>query len=83
MQTLTTLAPVRGRGRPGRRRRAPQAPWPWSRRWAAVAAGVRPPAVARCSSRKAAAGRQADIGGVGRRVGVTEAVEVVAVVEVR
>ena len=29
----------------------PQGPLPWSRRWAAVAAGVRPLAVARCPSR--------------------------------
>ena len=61
MQTLTPLksAPIRSGGRwtgpstPG----APQGPVPWSRRWAAVAAGVSPPGGADSRKRRLAARR--------------------------
>ena len=56
--------------------RRPQGPLPWSRRWAAVAAGVSPPASV--EREEAAARRQADVGGRRVRSGVAEAIEVVA-----
>ena len=81
MQTLTPLKSVARLGSggawtgpsvPG----APQGPVPWSRRWAAVAAGVSPPGGV--DVEEAAAGRQADIGEAGVLARVAEAPEVVA-----
>ena len=46
-----TLRPGRCMQTPAPAPGAPGGPLPWWRRWAAVAAGVRPPAPARCPSR--------------------------------